>query len=134
MYLGITAVLSGPLVGFFDEHTFRHIHAVLATLFFGSCAIYSLILSRLMVKYQDKFLPSDQKEINTAWYISTFLVCDVLVFVVSLIINGQDYWLTPFTEWIFTLIIFTYFYASFYSNPFYDSVTPMGTLLSKNQS
>lgn len=56
----------------------------------------------------------------------------LLTLAISEAIMGSDYWLTPLSEWITTLLYVNYFAILSFTNNYYDSVHPFDSAVGKN--
>lgn len=52
-YCGLAATIALPMVGYFDEDTYKTLHVVFAVTFFAGYTIYAFWVKALMNKYKD---------------------------------------------------------------------------------
>jgi len=77
-----------------------------------------------MQNHKLKFPVSNQVEIvlmNKLKYVMALLL---VTFLISSIYKGNEYWLTPFTEWATTILYINYFAILSFTNTYFDSIHP----------
>jgi len=133
LVLGLITTFSLPAIGYFDEHNYSNIHNVSAVLFFGSVGIYAFIIGGIMQDNIDKFPQSQWDEIRMMNRLKWIMFGSLLTLALSCALHGPNYWLTPFTEWLTTLLYVNYFAILSFTNTYYDSVHPFDVNLSQKQ-
>jgi len=128
MFLGLISLITLPLIGYFDEHNYGHIHGPLAGVFFGCTGIYAYLLTGTMDKYKDKLPAEDQALVGTLKTIRMYMTISLLTLVVSILIMGSAL-LTPIAEWAVGLLFLNFFAFVVFSNDFYATIHPFGKLL-----
>jgi len=131
MLLGLVASIALPSIGFFDEHTYGTVHGICAVLFFGSVGIYAFIIGGIMGSNKDKFPEEEWKDIDWMNKLKWIMFASLLILGLSEALWGSNYWLTPFTEWLTTILYLNYFAILNMTNTFYDSVHNENVDLSK---
>jgi hypothetical protein len=61
------------------------------------------------------------------------MMISLLTFGVSVGFMGSNYWLTPFTEWLTTILYINYFAILSFTNQYYDTVHPFDATGVKKQ-
>lgn len=133
LVLGIIATFTLPAIGFFDEHTWGTIHGLCATLFFGSVGIYAFLISGIMESNMDKFPRGDWPKIKLMKKVSKLMMLVLLTFALSISFKGSNFWLTPLTEWLATILFVNYFAIISWTNTYYDSVHSFDSEVAKTQ-
>lgn len=80
-----------------------------------------------MSKNRDKF-PNNEAEITRLTQMKWTMFTTLLVFGISCLFFGRDSWLTPFSEWVVTLIYVNFFSVLVFTSPYYDSIHPYGKM------
>jgi hypothetical protein len=122
LFLGFISTASLPAIGFFDEHSYPHIHFTLAFLFFGSVALYAFVLAHAMSTYKMRFPVSQWPEIKLLNILKWVILAAELTMLYAIINIDTMLWLVTLSEWITTIMSLTYMCFLSFTNSYYDSV------------
>ena len=101
-------------------------HYLFAGLFFVSAGGYVFSVANLMYQYRLYFSQHDQHVIKLNYKLSYLMLGITMVMIMSTILMGTHYWLTPILEWVTVFLNMNYFSLLNFTNPFYDSIHPYG--------
>ena len=122
------------MIGIFDEHDWKLIHGTCAIIYFISCGLYICSLAHYLDEHKASFPESDHTNISRLKTIALVLTIFTVSMLVSIVLTGANSITTPLFEWLTVLTQINFFCFMSFSNPFYDSVHPFGTLVSPQSS
>jgi len=89
---------------------------VCAVLFFGSVGIYAWIIGGIMHDNKLKFPVSQQVDIVVMYKLRYVMMGVLVTLLLSISFKGSDFWLTPLTEWLTTILYINYFAILSFTN------------------
>ena len=116
--------ISLPLLGVFDCVKWLPIHYTFASLFFVSAGTYTFTLAKLMRDNKERFPIQDEEAIESNYKFGFVMLSLITLLILSTLILGDKYWLTPALEWTTVFCHMNYFSIMNFTNPFYDSIHP----------
>jgi len=86
-----------------------------------------------MQKNKDKFPESQWREIDIMNKMKWVMLLSMVALAISASISS-NFWLTPLSEWITTILYVNYFAILSFTNQYYDSVHPFEAQSVKSQT
>ena len=123
-YCGMCSCISLPLIGVFDCVKFLPIHYIFASLFFVSAGTYTFTLAKIMKDNKERFPIQDEQAIDSNYKFSYVMLALITLLILSTVILGDKYWVTPLLEWITVFCHMNYFSVLNFTNPFHNSIHP----------